>query len=331
MRDRIPVVVHGRGRGGRGRGRWGRRRSGPAAVLWVGAELATTLGVVVMLLVVHQLWWTNRQAAAGARDRVAAMEREWAAGGALPGAGATDGSDGAGGPGGAGGSDGSGGSASASEGPEPDPRVGTDEDGDGDGDGSAGVRTPGAGGSGGGGATRRPGSGTAGGGSGTGSGTGSGSGSGTRGPAAPPSGTFAVLRIPRLGIAVPVAEGVGKTAVLDKGFAGHYPGTAGPGEAGNFALAGHRNTHGEPFRYVNRLRAGDELQVDVRGRRYVYVVDRILTQTTPRDVSVVAPVPASSVHPGQGYTAPGSYITLTTCTPEFSSTYRLVVWGKLRG
>ncbi|WP_411102124.1 class E sortase [Streptomyces sp. cmx-4-9] len=152
-------------------------------------------------------------------------------------------------------------------------------------------------------------------------------------PAAPPAApdrAYAVLRIPRLGLAVPVAQGVDKRAVLDKGYAGQYPGTAQPGAAGNFALAGHRNTHGEPFRYINRLRAGDELIVDVRGRRYVYVVGKILDTTAARDTGVIAPVPRSLVRPDQGYGEPGSYITLTTCTPEYSSAYRLVVWGTLR-
>ncbi|MGW3327527.1 class E sortase [Streptomyces virginiae] len=141
---------------------------------------------------------------------------------------------------------------------------------------------------------------------------------------------YAVLRVPRLGLVVPVAQGVDKRAVLDKGYAGQYPGTAGPGERGNFALAGHRNTHGEPFRYINRLRAGDELIVDLRGRRYTYVVGRILNETTERDTGVIAPVPRSVVKPDQGYSEPGAYITLTTCTPEYSSKYRLVVWGTLR-
>ncbi|MFJ9787962.1 class E sortase [Streptomyces globosus] len=142
---------------------------------------------------------------------------------------------------------------------------------------------------------------------------------------------YGVLRIPRLGVAVPVARGVDKRSVLDKGYAGHYPGTAEPGAQGNFALAGHRNTHGEPFRYVNRLRPGDELVVEVRGRRYTYTVDRILPETAPRDTGVIAPVPRSAVRPGYGYTEPGAYITLTTCTPEYSSRYRLVVWGVLAG
>ncbi|WP_405830294.1 class E sortase [Streptomyces sp. NBC_00105] len=141
---------------------------------------------------------------------------------------------------------------------------------------------------------------------------------------------YAVLRVPRLGLVVPVAQGIDKRAVLDKGYVGQYPGTAGPGERGNFALAGHRNTHGEPFRYINRLRAGDELIVDMRGHRYTYVVGKILSETTERDTGVIAPVPRSLVKPDQGYGEPGAYITLTTCTPEYSSKYRLVVWGTLK-
>ncbi|MFD5412579.1 class E sortase [Streptomyces nojiriensis] len=150
--------------------------------------------------------------------------------------------------------------------------------------------------------------------------------------AAGPSGrerAYAVLRVPRLGLVVPVAQGVDKRTVLDKGYAGQYPGTAGPGAQGNFALAGHRNTHGEPFRYINRLRAGDELIVDLRGRRFTYVVGKVLSETTERDTGVIAPVPRSVVKPDQGYSEPGAYITLTTCTPEYSSKYRLVVWGTL--
>ncbi|MBT2479413.1 class E sortase [Streptomyces sp. ISL-94] len=140
---------------------------------------------------------------------------------------------------------------------------------------------------------------------------------------------YAVLRIPRLGLVVPVAQGVDKRSVLDKGYAGQYPGTARPGERGNFALAGHRNTHGEPFRYINRLREGDRLIVDVKGRRYTYVVGKVLDETTERDTGVIAPVPRSVVKPDHGYSEPGAYITLTTCTPEYTSKYRLVVWGTL--
>lgn len=140
---------------------------------------------------------------------------------------------------------------------------------------------------------------------------------------------YAVLTIPRLYLRVPVAEGVGKRDVLNKGYVGHYPGTQQPGRAGNFALAGHRNTHGEPFRYLPRLRPGDAVRVETRTATYTYAVDKILPQTSPRDSGVLRPVPRSVVRPAYGYTDPGYYLTLTTCTPEFTSRYRLVVWGKL--
>ncbi|MEU5096172.1 class E sortase [Streptomyces sp. NPDC020996] len=140
---------------------------------------------------------------------------------------------------------------------------------------------------------------------------------------------YAVLTVPRLGLRVPVAEGVGKRDVLDKGYAGHYPGTQQPGQAGNFALAGHRNTHGEPFRHIDRLRRGDVLEVETRGAVYTYAVDRTLPRTSARDGGVLRPVPRSTVRPAYGYPSPGYYITLTTCTPEYTSRYRLVVWGTL--
>jgi sortase A len=140
---------------------------------------------------------------------------------------------------------------------------------------------------------------------------------------------YAVLNIPRLGLRVPVTEGVNKQSVLDKGYVGHYPGTQQPGQAGNFALAGHRNTHGEPFRHLPLLRAGDTVEVETNAATYTYAVDRILPQTSARDSGVIRPMPRSVVRPSYGYAEPGYYITLTTCTPEFTSRYRMVVWGKL--
>ncbi|MDO0933445.1 class E sortase [Streptomyces sp. DG2A-72] len=152
-----------------------------------------------------------------------------------------------------------------------------------------------------------------------------------RAPSAAPdwSQAYAILTIPRLHLRVPVAEGTSKQNVLNKGYVGHYSGTQQPGRAGNFALAGHRNTHGEPFRYVNRLGRGDEVQVETEDAVYTYAVDRTLAQTSARDTGVIRPVPSSTVRPGHGYTDPGYYLTLTTCTPEYTSKYRLVVWGKL--
>ncbi|WP_318209996.1 class E sortase [Streptomyces sp. SJL17-1] len=260
--QRVPVVVQTRGR----------RRTG-ARALWIAAETVVTCGVVVLLLVVHQLWWTNQQARAEALQQVRVLEREWDISPSpvpvpvpvpVPTSVPTSASVGA---------DGDVGSPSVPPvvpSPPPDP------------------------------ATRPP-----------------------------DSAAFAVLRIPRLGLTVPVAHGVSKRSVLDKGYVGHYPGTASPGRTGNFALAGHRNTHGEPFRYINRLAKGDEISVRTRERTYVYRVDQVLRQTAPRDVGVIRAVPRSIVKPSYGYDVPGAYLTLTTCTPEFSSAYRLVVWAKL--
>jgi sortase A len=149
-------------------------------------------------------------------------------------------------------------------------------------------------------------------------------------PSAPNwSQAYAILTIPRLHLRVPVAEGVGKQSVLNKGYVGHYPGTQQPGQAGNFALAGHRNTHGEPFRYINRLRPKDTIEVETRSAVYTYAVDRTLPQTSAHDSGVIRRIPRSDVRPSYGYRDPGYYITLTTCTPEYTSRYRLAVWGKL--
>ncbi|XED72685.1 class E sortase [Streptomyces sp. QH1-20] len=140
---------------------------------------------------------------------------------------------------------------------------------------------------------------------------------------------FAILYIPKLDVKAPVAEGIGKQKVLDRGMVGHYAEgplkTAMPWDAqGNFSLAGHRNTHGEPFRYVNRLRPGDKIVVETSSTFYTYEMTSRLDQTSPANVGVIAPVPV-----GSGFTGPGRYVTLTTCTPEFTSTYRMIVWGKM--
>lgn len=157
------------------------------------------------------------------------------------------------------------------------------------------------------------------------------------GAAAPPVSAFepgqgfAILYIPKLDVKVPVAEGTNKSKVLDKGLVGHYGEeplkTGMPADAqGNFALAGHRNTHGEPFRFINRLVPGDKIVVETRDAYYTYEMTSQLAQTSPTNVSVLQPVPV-----GSGFTSAGRYITLTTCTPEFTSTYRMIVWGRMTG
>ncbi|MCC5477160.1 class E sortase [Streptomyces sp. NPDC059680] len=140
---------------------------------------------------------------------------------------------------------------------------------------------------------------------------------------------FAILHIPKLDVVAPIAEGVSTERVLNKGMVGHYGEpplkTAMPdAKTGNFGLAAHRNTHGEPFRYINRLEPGDAVVVETQDWYFVYKVTSTLPVTSPTNTSVLDPIPK-----GSGFTKPGRYITLTTCTPEFTSKYRLIVWGKM--
>lgn len=104
---------------------------------------------------------------------------------------------------------------------------------------------------------------------------------------------------------------------------GHYPGTALPGEMGNFSLAGHRVGDGSPFGALDQLEPGDPVLVETVDSWFTY---RVTEQTIvdPSDVSVVATVPGDP----EAY-ADGAYITLTTCHPKFSNRERLVVHGIL--
>ncbi|MFC1417618.1 class E sortase [Streptacidiphilus cavernicola] len=137
------------------------------------------------------------------------------------------------------------------------------------------------------------------------------------------------LHIPRLGKGFQVLITMGtSTAVLNQGVAGVYQepyAAAMPWAAsGNFAMAAHRDGHGAKFHDLPKLRPGDKVVVETRDTWYVYTVDRTLQQTSKYDVDVTAPVPAES-----GYRGPGRYLTLTTCTPEYTSLYRMAVWASL--
>ena len=134
---------------------------------------------------------------------------------------------------------------------------------------------------------------------------------------------FAFLHIPRLGRkwSVPVIQGV-SLPDLSKGV-GHYPKTALPGEVGNFAVAGHRATNGEPFAYLDKVRKGDLVVAETEDSWFTYVVDRTKI-VSPTSVWVLDPVPG---HPGATPSEP--LLTLTTCNPRWASYERLIVFGHL--
>ncbi len=135
---------------------------------------------------------------------------------------------------------------------------------------------------------------------------------------------FALMYIPRLGFTwnKPVLEGT-RTSTLKKGL-GHYANTAQLGQKGNFAVAGHRRTYGDPFKDFPKLRAGDAVVLTDGAHWYTYVIDKGPYRTLPADVQVIDPVPKKS-----GYTRAGRYLTLTTCDPEWGHSHRLIVWGHL--
>lgn len=135
---------------------------------------------------------------------------------------------------------------------------------------------------------------------------------------------IAMLRIPRLGrdYQYAVVEGVDMENL--KRGPGHYPGTARPGQVGNFVLSGHRTTYAAPFNRIDELERDDEIVVEAREARYTY---RVTSQeiVEPDEVEVIAPVPRKpDIRPIR------AMITLSTCHPEYSAEQRLIVYGVLK-
>lgn len=141
----------------------------------------------------------------------------------------------------------------------------------------------------------------------------------------------AILRVPAFGddYAVPILEGTDDDA-LASGL-GHFADAAEPGGVGNYALAGHRITHGEPLRDLPDLEAGDEIVVETRDAVYHYVLD-----TGGDDLRV--PFTASWVLDAVPENPDGGVgplpderrlITLTTCAELFHTDDRLVAFGHL--
>jgi len=160
-----------------------------------------------------------------------------------------------------------------------------------------------------------------------GQGAGAGGGSSPSSAVAVPGDAIALLRIPRFGtnVEVPILEGT-DLGVLARGV-GHYVGTAEPGQVGNFAIAGHRVTHGQPFARLLDLNPGDQIIVETRSAVYTYVLD-----TAPRDLTVkdtaswiLDPVPDK---PGEWPAR--ALITLTTCQDLFHSPDRSIGFGHLQ-
>ncbi len=125
------------------------------------------------------------------------------------------------------------------------------------------------------------------------------------------------LEIPRLDVDVIVVEGTTPSALA--AGAGHYPDTALPGEKGNVAIAGHRTTYGKPFNRMDELVEGDKVIMTTPLGKYTYEILSRPGVVDPFDWSPVTDYPRDG----------GKYLTLTSCHPEGSAQYRIVVNAKL--
>jgi sortase A len=104
------------------------------------------------------------------------------------------------------------------------------------------------------------------------------------------------LQVPRLGLDAIVVQG-DSDADLRRAV-GHLSNSALPGQWGNVALAGHRDTF---FRPLRNIRVGDEIKFRTRERSYEYVVKSIEV-VAPTDLRVLE---SSAEHD----------LTLLTCFP----------------
>ena len=130
------------------------------------------------------------------------------------------------------------------------------------------------------------------------------------------------LRIPRIDLDRLVQQGARGSASLDpdtdrallRNGPVHYGLTPLPGAGEPFAVAGHRTTYGAPFYKIDRLKRGDRIFLDTPYARFRYEVAKT-TVVQPDDVGVLR---------DRGYG-----LVLTTCTPPYSASHRLIVWAVL--
>jgi LPXTG-site transpeptidase (sortase) family protein len=96
----------------------------------------------------------------------------------------------------------------------------------------------------------------------------------------------------------------------------HLPGTGNPATGGNTVLAGHRFTYHDPavFYHLDKVKTGDPIIMYWNHKKYTYKVTTILT-VPPTEVSVQAPTKEP-------------LLTIYTCTPLWTSKYRLVLQAK---
>ena len=106
------------------------------------------------------------------------------------------------------------------------------------------------------------------------------------------------LQVPRLGLDVIVVQGDSPASL--RRAVGHLANSAMPGEAGNVALAGHRDTF---FRPLRDIQPGDEIRFKAPAHSFDYRVESI---------EVVGPADMRVLEPSAGHE-----LTLLTCFPFY--------------
>lgn len=130
----------------------------------------------------------------------------------------------------------------------------------------------------------------------------------------PPKEILGILKMSKINVEVPIVEGI-KKEDLRIGV-GHIPGTAGIGETGNCAIAGHRSyTFGKFFNRLDEIEIGDEIIVSVKENKYTYTVYKKHI-IEPNDLSILKPDGDSRI------------LTLITCHPIYIASHRLIVHAK---
>jgi sortase A len=89
------------------------------------------------------------------------------------------------------------------------------------------------------------------------------------------------IEISTIGLAAMILEGIEEKTL--RRAVGHFPGTALPGQPGNVALAGHRDTF---FRALHNIRKDDEITLETLDGSYRYRVDSTKV-VDPEDTEVL--------------------------------------------
>ncbi len=122
------------------------------------------------------------------------------------------------------------------------------------------------------------------------------------------------IQIPAIGVNAPVVMGDDWEQL--KMGAGQHFGSGYPGESGNLVISAHNDIFGEIFRYLDRLKIGDEIIISTQGGSFTYLVTNTEI-VEPTRVDVMAPTNEST-------------ITLISCYPYLVDNKRIVVQGLLK-